>query len=310
MPQSYIDEFTPDIKFRTPGISILNDNLIKDKKVEVSVLRLDKMHPDISGNKIFKLFYFLEEAKKSAHKTIITFGGAYSNHLAATSFACKLLGIRCIAFIRGEKPKRFSHTLLFCEKQGMQLEFLSRPLYKNASDVSFLHSLKVKYGQHILIPEGGFSIEGARGASLITHFFKNKPFTHICVAIGTATTFAGIVNGSESYSEIMGFCVLKNISDINDRLKQLEVNGKRHFSIISDYHFGGYAKKTIELISFINTFYENNSIPLDFVYTGKMMFGVYDLIEKDYFPQGSKILCIHTGGLQGNESLPDGMLVF
>ena len=291
-------------------INSLQSELFNKSKLSVSMLRLDTIHPIVSGNKIFKLYYFLEEAKNSIHKKIITFGGAYSNHLAATAYTCKEAGVKCIGFVRGEKPKELSHTLLFCLQNEMQLEFISRESYKKINKENFLQSLKNTYGDHILIPEGGFSQKGANGAKLICNYFNLKNFSHVCCAIGTATTFAGLINGNNNETEIIGFSVLKNLNDIEERLIFLGVEPSKKYSVIHDYHFGGYAKKNTDLISFINSFYEDNKIPLDFVYTGKMMFGVYDLIEKRYFPEGSNILCIHTGGLQGNNSLPEGVLNF
>jgi len=291
-------------------INSLQSELFNESKLSVSMLRLDTIHPIVSGNKIFKLYYFLEEAKNSIHKKIITFGGAYSNHLAATAYACKEVGVKCIGFVRGEKPKELSHTLLFCLQNEMQLEFISRESYKKINKENFLQSLKNIYGDHILIPEGGFSQKGANGAKLICNYFNLKNFSHVCCAIGTATTFAGLINGNNNETEIIGFSVLKNLNDIEERLIFLGVEPSKKYSGIHDYHFGGYAKKNTDLISFINSFYQDNKIPLDFVYTGKMMFGVYDLIEKKYFPEGSNILCIHTGGLQGNNSLPEGVLNF
>jgi 1-aminocyclopropane-1-carboxylate deaminase/D-cysteine desulfhydrase-like pyridoxal-dependent ACC family enzyme len=309
MPQSDITRVLSAIEFEEPEIVQLKDRLFEKKDVQVWMLRIDKIHPVVSGNKLFKLFYFLKEAKESIHKTIITFGGAFSNHLAATAFACNQLGLKCVGIVRGEQPKSLSHSLQFCLDQGMKLEFVSRSLYKNI-DEEFLQNLKDKYGEHILIPEGGFSIKGKQGASLINNYFADKNFTHVCLPVGTATTFAGIVDKNKEETEIIGFGVLKNMNDITERFKELKVDSSKKYSFIDDYHFGGYAKKTDELISFMNAFYSKHYIPLDFVYTGKMMFGVYDLIEKNFFERGSKILCIHTGGLQGNDSLDEGKLIF
>lgn len=301
-----------DLLTKTDNIKIdlLQNKLPDESKISVSMLRLDLIDPVISGNKIFKLHYFLEDAKNSSHKLIITFGGAYSNHLAATAFACKKAGLKCIGFVRGEKPKELSHTLLFCLENGMQLEFISRELYKEINEEKFHKELIKKYGDHTLIPEGGFSRKGANGAKLICKYFNSKNFSHVCCAVGTATTLAGLINGSNKETEILGFSVLKNLNDIEERLSFLCVESSKKYSVIQDYHFGGYAKKNNKLISFINSFYDDNKIPLDFVYTGKMMYGVYDLIGKKYFPEGSNILTIHTGGLQGNKSLPEGMLNF
>lgn len=292
-----------------PEISVLNSYLSTEKKVGLSMLRLDEIHPVVSGNKLFKLQYFLQEAKNSKHKTIITFGGAYSNHLAATAFACKEEGLKCIGFVRGETPPGLSSTLLFCRENGMQLEFISRADYKNI-DEEFRKSLLSNYGDHTLIPEGGFSITGTDGAESIMELFDGKNYSHICCPVGTATTFAGLNKGKRSNAEIIGFSALKNLDDIEDRLKKLDADESNLYNFISNYHFGGYAKKTPALIAFMNNFYQDNKIPLDFVYTAKMMFGVYDLLEENYFAPGSNILCIHTGGLQGNNSLPPGTLNF
>ena len=310
MPQSLMHNIIPDIVLTTPSISVLKDNLYEQNKIKVSILRLDEIHPIISGNKLFKLYYFLEEAKKMTYKKVITFGGSYSNHLAATAFACKKSNLKCIGFVRGEKPAVLSPTLLFCIENGMQLVFLNRAAYQKINEHNFLQQLKKEFGEPILIPEGGFSLKGAKGAALINQFYNDTRYTHVCLAAGTATTFAGIINSCKNDCEILGFSVLKNMNDIDKRLKELQVNTAKKFSFINDYHFGGYAKKTDELISFINRFYGQHKIPLDFVYTGKMMFGVNDLIRKSYFPSGSKILCIHTGGLQGNNSLAKGVLKF
>ncbi len=291
-------------------IESLKNVLHGDRNVTVSMLRLDQIHPFVSGNKIFKLHYFLADAKKSIHKKVITFGGAYSNHLAATAFACNEAGLKSIGFVRGEKPGLLSHTLQCCIENNMQLEFINRASYKEINEEKFLHQLTDMYGEHTLIPEGGFSVQGVNGAALIGDYFNSRQFTHVCCAVGTATTFAGLINAVKNETAVIGFSALKNLHDINERLSKLKIDERKNYSFIEDYHFGGYAKKTPELISFMNLFYSNNKIPLDFVYTGKMMFGVYDLINKGYFPFSSRILCIHSGGLQGNGSLPEGTLTF
>lgn len=305
-----MEDILTHIGFKAPVISELKSAAYNNKHLKVSMLRLDDIHPVISGNKIFKLYYFLDEALNSTHKKVITFGGAFSNHLAATAFACKEMNLKNIGIVRGERPEILSHTLLFCLDQGMRLEFISRANFKKINEEEFLKDLKNKYGEHILIPEGGFSIMGKEGAALITQTFGNTEFTHICLAVGTATTFAGIIDGTKDHSEVIGVSVLKNMRDVFHRLHTLKVNPLKKYNLLDGYHFGGYAKKTGELISFMNQFYLQYRIPLDFVYTGKMMFGVNDLIEKNYFPPGSRILCIHTGGLQGNQSLPEGTLVY
>ena len=309
MPQSPDEDLFLAIDCKAPQILQLRDDLFEKKDLEISMLRLDEIHPIVSGNKLFKLIYFLKEARESVHKTIITFGGAFSNHLAATAFACGKLNLNCVGIVRGERPKTLSHTLMFCMQHGMQLEFISRSSYRQI-DKDFLNELNNKYGKHVLIPEGGFSIKGKEGASLINNYMRNKNFSHVSLPVGTATTFAGIVDSNESGSEIIGFGVLKNFHDLEERFANLKVDSSKKYSFIGDYSFGGYAKKTPELISFMNWFYTKHKAPLDFVYTAKMMFGIYDLSAKNYFIPGSKILCIHTGVLQGNDSLPKGSMLF
>lgn len=308
MPQSMMKDL-PELVIKQPTISEIKDERFGKKHIRVSMLRLDEVHPVISGNKLFKLFYFLKEAKK-LFLPIITFGGAYSNHLAATAFACRQMNLKSIGIVRGEMPATFSHTLLFCRDQGMKLIFLSRGEYKKIKEKSFLQMLDDRFGKHILVPEGGFSIKGKLGAMLIAEYFSGKNFTHISTPVGTATTFAGIIDAVKNNCEVIGFSALKNLCDIPERLAELEINPSSKYSFNGDYHFGGYAKRTDDLILFTNKFYEKNKIPLDFVYTAKMMFGVNDLICKNYFPYGSNILCLHTGGLQGNQSLPKGVFEF
>ena len=299
----------PELKNLKVATTKIYDDAIIKKNITLSLLRLDQIHPVISGNKIFKLHYFLQEAIISNRK-IITFGGAFSNHLAATAAACKNYNLQRIGIVRGEKPEILSGTLLYCLQQGMQLEFISRNSYSEKSQEKFLQSLQIKFGDHILIPEGGFSEEGVSGASKIHKCFDDENYTHICCPVGTATTLAGLISVANSMQQIIGFSALKHL-DFEDRIKYLLGNTcQKNYCCINDYHFGGYAKRTKDLINFMNTFYERYSIPLDFVYTGKMMYGIFDLIEKNYFAANSKILCIHTGGLQGNSSLLPGVLKF
>ena len=310
MPQRLIKEILPGIILKRPEITELQNETYQKNNIQVYLLRLDEIHPVISGNKLFKLYYFLEEAKNNPDKKIITFGGAYSNHLAATAFACRAMDLQCVGIIRGEKPEILSPTLLFCLQQGMQIEYTGRENYRRINENEFLNGLKKKHPDSIIIPEGGFSIRGKEGASIICQLFNDKKFAHVCLPVGTATTFAGIIESNGDRSGIIGFGVLKNFTDIESRLRQLKVSPNQKYEFNNDYHFGGYAKKTNDLISFMNGFYNQHKIPLDFVYTAKMMFGVNDLVQKKYFAQGAKILCIHTGGLQGNNSLPGGTLVY
>jgi 1-aminocyclopropane-1-carboxylate deaminase len=282
------------------------------QNIEVDLLRLDMIHPIVSGNKLFKLHYFLEEAKLKPNKIITTFGGAYSNHLVATAFACKQMGIECIGIVRGEKASNLSPTLTQCEQYGMQLIFVSRKEYASNDTIFFLKKIKINADDCIIIPEGGYHPLGAKGASLIMNTLTEKSYTHICTPVGTATTLAGLLMGKKENQQVLGFNVLKGLNDIAERITFLTGKNKDglNYKILYDYHFGGYAKKTNELISFMNLLWNTHQIATDFVYTAKMIFGAFDLLEKKYFLPDSKIAILHTGGLQGNNSLPKDALIF
>lgn len=294
------------------GIEELHDDLFLQKQVSVSVLRLDKIHPLVSGNKIFKLHYFLQEALHSKHRTIISFGGAYSNHLSATAYACSMLHVRSIGIVRGEKPEQLSPTLQQCIADGMQLKFISRQEYGRKEDDPFLKDLKAEFGDCTVVPEGGYHPLGARGAALIVDLIKDKDHTHICTASGTATTLAGILMAAKPEQSIISVPVLKGITDTAERVKYLTgtLVEFKNLEILGDYHFGGYAKRTDALMEFINHCWLKYRLPLDFIYTAKMFFGIIDSIKNDKFKRGSKIICLHTGGLQGNKSLPLNSILF
>lgn len=293
-------------------IEALTDGLLDSREVSVDVLRLDKINPIVSGNKLYKLYYYLEAAI-AENKKIITFGGAYSNHLAATAKVCNELNIPCIGLVRGEEPMTLSHTLKFCQENVMQLVYLSRDEFARFKNKEIIPEFEQQYGPHILIPEGGYSKKGAEGASFISSYYNPDDYTHICCAVGTGTTIAGLMETSNLKPQtlnFLGFSALKGLIDFPERMKYLDEKGRVKCDLISDYHFGGYAKKTNDLIDFMNNFFLKHRIPTDFVYTGKMFYGVWDLIQKKHFGQHSKILCIHTGGLQGNLSLESDTLIF
>jgi 1-aminocyclopropane-1-carboxylate deaminase len=282
-------------------------------RLKADVLRLDKIHPEISGNKWFKLKYYLEEAGTAGKKNLISFGGAYSNHIAALACAARSRGFSSTGFIRGEKPEHLSPALFTAIKYGMELRFLSRDHYRQKSDPSFLQSLQSEYPEALIIPEGGSGGPGVRGAEEILSLLPDAEYyTHICCAAGTGTTLAGLLNASLKHQQVTGISILKgthgieplNSSFIQDREK---INRLR---VIHDYHFGGYAKQTPALLDFMNELYSASGIPTDFVYTGKLLYAVADLALNNYFPAGSRILIIHSGGLQGNLSLAPGRLEF
>jgi 1-aminocyclopropane-1-carboxylate deaminase len=276
-----------------------------EKNIEVSVLRLDKIHPVISGNKWFKLRFYLEEAITLHKKKIVTFGGAWSNHIIATAAACQLNGIGSIGIIRGERAPELSPTLREAKEMDMQLVFISREDYGQKKIPE-----EFKNDDHYFIPEGGYGIKGAAGAATISDHYRKENYTHICCATGTGTMIAGLINSSAISTRITGISVLKNNFELVARVNLLTKKPCCAYEIIHDYHFGGYAKHKPELIQFMNDYYRQTRIPSDFVYTGKLFYAIHDLVAKDHFPRGSRILLIHSGGLQGNDSLGKGTLIF
>lgn len=273
------------------------------------MLRLDLIHPVLSGNKWFKLKYYLQQAK-AQNRGILTFGGAYSNHLVATAIACKLEDIPAIGIVRGESAPTLSPTLLEVQTYGMQLRFVSRTTFQD--DQALIASMQKAHPGYLVVPAGGQGETGVRGATEILSLANLQAYTHVACAIGTGTMFAGLIKALLPHQHALGFSSLK-IADhehnsILDFVKTYA--GPSRFSVMYDYHFGGYARKNSTLIAFMNDLYETYALPTDFVYTGKLMYGIDELIHKDYFPADSRILLIHSGGLQGNRSLPAGTLSF
>jgi len=291
-------QLTPD------NISTDIIHLFDERNIQLSVLRLDKIHPVISGNKWFKLLYYLGEAKEQKKSKIVTFGGAWSNHILATAAACQLNGFLSAGIIRGEEPSTLSDTLIEAVQYGMQLHFISREDYSEKKLPADLRDEACYF-----IDEGGFGEPGARGAAQIMDFTKGD-FTHCCCAAGTGTMMAGLANNLSPSQILIGISVLKNNHALENNVGSLFTGKHKNWEIIHDYHFGGYAKYTAALISFMNEFYGQTNIPSDFVYTAKLFFAVTDLINNNFFAEGSKLLLIHSGGLQGNRSLAKGTLIY
>ncbi|MEO6903945.1 MAG: pyridoxal-phosphate dependent enzyme [Bacteroidia bacterium] len=278
----------------------IKSTLIDHNQLRLYMLRLDLNHPDISGNKWYKLFYNLQEARKQNKSVLLTFGGAYSNHIAATAAAGKEQGFKTIGIIRGEE--QFSNaTLLFAQQNGMQLHFVSRALYQQKEELYKYVAKQFAQENFYLIPEGGSNQLGMLGCKEITKLI-DIDFDYICCACGTGATLSGIILSLKKQHQALGFQVLKAPNymqqEVQQQLKGFPVEA--NWSINENYHFGGYAKIKRELTDFVSHFKLNHHIPLDLIYTGKIMFGVFDLIEKGYFKKGTTIVAIHTGGLQGN----------
>ncbi|WP_339651381.1 pyridoxal-phosphate dependent enzyme [uncultured Maribacter sp.] len=272
--------------------------LFVEKQVTLAIKREDLLHPFISGNKYRKLKYNLFEAKKKGAHTILTFGGAFSNHIAATAYAAKEKGFNSIGIIRGEELKdswRQNTTLHKAHEDGMIFKFVSREDYRRKEESEFLTYLRKEFGDFYLIPEGGTNEMAIMGCEEIL-VKGDEQFDFICTSVGTGGTASGLINSSFPHQKVLGFSSLKG-----NFLKEdiVEITKNNRWELISEYHFGGYAKISPELIHFINDFKKQTNIPLDPIYTGKMMFGLFDMVLRDTFAKGTKILAVHTGGLQG-----------
>ncbi|PZX54634.1 1-aminocyclopropane-1-carboxylate deaminase/D-cysteine desulfhydrase-like pyridoxal-dependent ACC family enzyme [Algoriphagus ratkowskyi] len=283
-------------------VQSLTHTLLAEKAIQLSVKRLDLVHSDVSGNKFFKLKYNVEKAIHEEKSTLLTFGGAFSNHIYATAEAANAEKLLSIGIIRGERTEPLNATLARAEQLGMQFHFIDRKSYRNKMEHEFLDSLKDKFGNFYLIPEGGTNELAIKGTQEILDL-EDEQFTHVCSSIGTGGTFAGLYSSLANSQKALGFSSLKGDfihQEITDLLQQHKLSSLGSYEIFTQYHFGGYAKYKKELIDFMWWFYESFDIVLDPIYTGKMAFGIWDLIQKDHFPSGSKIVMIHSGGLQGN----------
>ncbi|MEN8885804.1 MAG: pyridoxal-phosphate dependent enzyme [Winogradskyella sp.] len=266
--------------------------------IELYIKREDLIHPFISGNKFRKLKYNIVEAQAVKYQTVLTFGGAYSNHIAATAYACKISGLKSIGVIRGEelRPKiNENPTLSFAQSCGMEFLFVTRTDYRKKTESEFIENLKKQFGDFYMIPEGGTNTLAVKGCEEILNN-DDARYDFICTCVGTGGTISGLINTSSTEQKILGFTALKG-DFLNQDIRKFATNS--NWDLHTDYHFGGYAKIKPELIAFINAFKADYGILLDPIYTGKMMFGIIDLIKKGYFSGNTKILAIHTGGLQG-----------
>jgi 1-aminocyclopropane-1-carboxylate deaminase len=281
---------------QTP-VQELHHILFDKAGVRVLIKREDLNHPLVSGNKWWKLKYNLAEARNKEKKTLLTFGGAYSNHIFATAAAAHELGFESIGIIRGEETLPLNRTLRFASDQGMQLHYVSRELYRKKNEAEFKEELHKQFGDFYLIPEGGTNKLAVKGVTKFAQSFDND-FDYLCCAVGTGGTMAGLINGTNSDKTILGFPVLKGGEFLKAEIEKLLDTERYNWKLVTDYHFGGYAKSNSALLEFIKQFEKDFKIPLEHIYTGKMFFGLFDLIENGYFRRGSVIFAIHSGGLQ------------
>jgi 1-aminocyclopropane-1-carboxylate deaminase len=292
------------LSYQATPIVRLDHPLFEIKKVRVFIKREDLNHPLVSGNKWWKLKYNLEEARKQALNTVLTFGGAYSNHIYATAAAAGLLGFSSIGIIRGEQYLPLNNTLRFAASNGMILSYLSRFDYRRKDDPLFLVRLKETFGEFYLVPEGGTNTQAIRGVEEFTREFASFHFDHVFVPVGTAGTISGIISGLNGQRSVVGVSVLKNGSFLeNDIIRLTTDHAGRSFqnwSLLTEYDHGGYAKSTPALRHFISDIRRLYGIPLDHVYTGKLLFAVFEEVRKGAFKPGATLLVIHTGGQQGS----------
>lgn len=287
-----------------PRLAVLQD--VSDfygGRHRIEVLRLDLVHPIISGNKWFKLRYYLEDALQKRKTGIVTFGGAWSNHIVATAAAAAAAGLKATGLIRGEEPRQYSFTLQKAAELGMQLLFLNRTDYRNKTLPSHLQD-----ENNYIIPEGGYGALGAAGAGTIWELIKES-FDTVCCACGTGTMLAGLALSAPAITRLTGISVLKSNHSLQEEIATL-TGPVTNWEVLHDFHNGGYAKYNSEQINFMNEFYTATGIPSDIVYTGKLFMAAAQLIRHNHFPEDKRLLLIHSGGLQGNASLPENTLIY
>ncbi|WP_276486147.1 1-aminocyclopropane-1-carboxylate deaminase/D-cysteine desulfhydrase [Paraflavitalea pollutisoli] len=279
------------------------------QKVTLDVLRLDLVHPVLSGNKWFKLKFYLQEALQQHKKGILTLGGAWSNHLVAVAIAGQQTGLATVGVVRGEPSGNTSATLQEAKRYGMELQYVSRQEFRD--EKALFGALQQHYPDYLLVPAGGQGEAGIEGATEILALAQGN-YTHIACGVGTGTMIAGLARAASHTQTVVGITSLKIADQHHNSLQEwISLHAPAaNYQLVYDYHFGGYARKTEVLLDFMNELYRRYTIPTDFVYTGKLLYGLFDLIGKDFFPPESRILAIQSGGLQGNRSLPPGRLIF
>jgi 1-aminocyclopropane-1-carboxylate deaminase len=281
----------------------------RKQRIQVDLLRLDKIHTVISGNKWYKLKEWLKIAIEQRKEGVFTAGGAYSNHIVATACAAQYAGLKSAAIIRGEQGEKQSKTLADARSYGMELHFFSRKDYGLLK--TGLENSGLIPANWLAIPEGGQGQPGVLGASSILDIVPSlHDYSHIICAVGTGTMLAGLTNAAFGHQKLIGISSLKGDDNLTSEIKKWQNENAAPFSLLYDYHFGGYAKHPPSLLNFMNELYRITEIPTDIVYTGKMLFGLQDLVKKGHFQDSDKVLAIHSGGLQGNRSLNSGQLIF
>ncbi len=289
---------------RRAVIQPLNKFWYNNKVAALDMLRLDLIHPVVSGNKWFKLRLNVAYAMDHGFKTIVTSGGGYSNHLIATAFTAKKFGIRAVGIVRG-KYNVLTPTLEACRAEGMELIFVTKEDYNNKHEPKWIKNIVAHFDEIFMIPEGGANEWGRAGAGLLDRFIKDD-YSHIAVAVGSGTTLIGIRNKINDQQQILGFAPMKKGAYLKAYISDHIIPVKnKNWQLFDEWHFGGFGKWNNNLLNFMNDFYREHKIPLDVVYTSKMMYGMSEMLANNSFSSCDRILCIHSGGLQGNVSVKD-----
>jgi 1-aminocyclopropane-1-carboxylate deaminase len=290
-----------EASFKPSMLTKIDDPLFEQYQVELWMKRDDLLHPVISGNKWRKLKYSLDHALTLGADTLVSMGGFYSNHLHALAYVGKLLGLKTIGLVRGEQLETLTPTLLDMINWGMELKFVSRTDYRLLRTYKSHHALPGLEPRQYWLPEGGAVSLALRGVAELIDEIK-IPYDMLCVPCGTGTTMAGMIKAVPESVYVLGFAALKNAGFLTPEVEVLLSQPRNNWKINFDYHFGGFAKESPDLSRFIENFETKTAVPLEFIYTGKMMYAVYDLIKKNYFMPGQRIIALHTGGLQGKRN--------
>lgn len=293
------------LKHNPTPIQELRHPVAVENGVRILVLREDLNHPTVSGNKWWKLKYNLLAAMEQQNSGILTFGGAYSNHIYATAAACSEVGLRSVGIIRGEETLPLNPTLAFAQSKGMELRYITRELYRAKDDPDFISNLKKTLGNFYVIPEGGTNSLAMQGCAELYKTLAHLSFDKLIVPVGTGGTIAGLIAGSSGKRDVIGVTVLKDGKFLSGVIQGLLGHAGIHdcnFCLLTEYHFGGYAKVNRDLLAFMEELKRYN-LPVDHVYTAKMFFALIEEIKKGNIKRGENVLAIHTGGLQGSVSL-------
>jgi len=275
---------------------------------KVDLLRLDVLHPIVSGNKFYKLRFYIADATNNGFSTVASFGGPYSNHIVALAFTAKEAGLKSIGYIRTNADEPITPSMAEAKGYGMELVYLGRTDFqtKKATILESNNNNSAIY----FIDEGGYGVIGAKGAATILTEQDTAQYDYIVCAVGTGTMLAGIVHAALPHQKVIGIPVLKNEGSIEAEINALLLDKNRPYTLLHQFHQGGYAKTNPMMFDFMNRLWDTEKIPTDIVYTSKLLFGVEQLIQENYFEKDASILVIHSGGLQGNRSLPVGTLKF